>query len=309
MAIMTVTGIRTTAVLSRGPRWLSMLVIPILLVLTVPPLKAAQAPAHHPSGERLQGPRFQSEKAPGSTEASPDRDRLTSSAQSDPDQQAGFVGVREEAEQILEEGEYQTRSPDGQDGTGRKKNTTDRDAGGTESQRSEGDEGLDPGSMFALGSLLRVFVWGVVAAVVVFLLYAIISSLRRNRGATAGEDTEEEEEDDRPAVDRSGMEQVMQEADELAQEGRYTEAIRAMFLDATRRIEEVRPFRLEKSSTNREYLAQLEDGDPFRKLCAVLVQAVDRFYYGGQSCEQSDYDRCRDVWKNVQERTRSEGAR
>lgn len=97
-----------------------------------------------------------------------------------------------------------------------------------------------------------------------------------------------------------------EQAKQLAASGSLIEAIRLLLHASLFRLEDSfdRPFR--RSTTNREYLRK------YRKLpilneVKLLVETIDRKWYGEEVCEQQDYERCREAHATIVEMIRLHG--
>lgn len=97
-----------------------------------------------------------------------------------------------------------------------------------------------------------------------------------------------------------------QQATKLAEMGNHIEAIRLLLRASLFRLEESfeRPFR--RSTTNREYLRK------YRKLpvldeIKLLVDTIDRKWYGEEDCEPQDYERCRQAHATIVDLIRLHG--
>ncbi|MBD3673262.1 MAG: DUF4129 domain-containing protein [Planctomycetaceae bacterium] len=91
-----------------------------------------------------------------------------------------------------------------------------------------------------------------------------------------------------------------EQATQLASVGSFIEAVRLLLRASLFRLEESfeRPFR--RSTTNREYLRK------YRKLPVInevklLVETVDRKWYGEEICLREDYEQCREAHATIVE--------
>ena len=213
-----------------------------------------------------------------------------------------------QALEILQEGGYQQEVPN-LNAEGERPEDGDEETGNQQQDVTDA-EGSEERFGAMVGGVLDLLLWVGVLVACAGALYVLVRVL-----AQGGQELEDEPESMDEAgvvedqdIDRSGMEETLSNADELAREGRYTDAIRRMFMDATERIERDLDVSLSKSDTNHEYLERIPGTGDVQELCRKLVTAVDRFYYGGRPCDESDYRRCRTVWEKVQNRSGSAGS-
>ncbi len=193
--------------------------------------------------------------------------------------------LREKARRILSNDEYQKEMVSPERRTDRRKRRR--------SERNETRTVNRTGG--APGEVLELFAWGILIVVGVGLLVAVVYRVivDRDRKDSTGSESQEDE------LDREDMKSVMKEAEELAMDGSYTAAVRYMLRDAADRISNHRNISLPDSATNLEYLRRLPENSPLKKLVGILVQALDRCYYGGRECREEDFEKCRSAWKKV----------
>jgi Arc/MetJ family transcription regulator len=107
----------------------------------------------------------------------------------------------------------------------------------------------------------------------------------------------------KPEVDLSDEAgaRALEEADLLASGRAYLDAVRRLFLEAAGRIERARQIPLARAETNEEYLSKLRPARSLHEVMGVLASVIDSSYYGGRACEEADWVRCRDSWRNAVE--------
>ncbi len=215
----------------------------------------------------------------------------------------------EQAREILEEGDFQRDPPD-IGATGQRSGEEAGDTSGSEGNQSGEDAmvGMEYlGWLRYLGAVLNVLMWVAIVLVIGgagYILFRAFQSETEDADEPPGPETGDDPAVTAQSLDADEMQRTLADADELARDGRYTDAIRRMFLDAVDRIERELDVPLAMSETNHEYLDRIRETD-VRHLCEKLVLAVDRFYYGGETCAEADYRDCRRIWKKVQNRARS----
>lgn len=122
-------------------------------------------------------------------------------------------------------------------------------------------------------------IWILVAILAAFLVYMIASIAYKKRKAESGTADGGLIDDDE--VDRSSDEWLTQ-ADKLANEGRFREAVRCLYLASLIRLDEAKILRFERHETNWEHLYRYKDAPG--RLAAFdltpLTQQFDQIWYG-----------------------------
>jgi hypothetical protein len=143
---------------------------------------------------------------------------------------------------------------------------------------------------------------GVALAMVVLGLILYLTSPRSPRApkseTVAGTEKPTAENDARQVLEESPA-VLWRQADTLAGEGRFREAVRALYLAILALLHQQRLIRFEPMRTNGEYVRQVrlseqaptELHEPFEQLTRMFETA----WYGERSCESSDYHSCRDL--------------
>jgi hypothetical protein len=100
---------------------------------------------------------------------------------------------------------------------------------------------------------------------------------------------------------------LWKQADDLARQGNFLGAVRALYLAVLAQLHSVRLIRYERTRTNGEYVAQLRPQpavqQPFRDLTAVF----DLKWYGERACRPDDYTACRDFADHIRQEARLHG--
>ena len=122
-------------------------------------------------------------------------------------------------------------------------------------------------------------------ALTVHIVWTLIASIRQ--GGRRG--LKRPLSQDEPA-DPEELEAAAQGAEE---DGQHLEAIRLLFRAALLRIERAEEKRLRAGLTNRELMRRYRSS-PLRDPLQLLVETIDRKWFGGETCESADYQRCRD---------------
>jgi len=169
------------------------------------------------------------------------------------------------------------------------------------------DRGLAPigrffkwiGSFFPDAAYARILLWIVIAAGAAALLWLLYNRIRYGewrlrlpRLATPREIPAEEEW--RP--EEAGARSWLEEADALAREGRFAEAIHHLLFRSIEDIAHRRPQLVRPALTSRELAAS--DGIPgkARELFAGIARLVERSLFGGRPVHEGDWRRAREAY-------------
>jgi hypothetical protein len=139
--------------------------------------------------------------------------------------------------------------------------------------------------------LLRFLLWGTVILGVLVIVWSLRDSLpvfSRSRKIVAREEAP------LSSVPSSRMEEAQIEADDLARQGHYSEAMHLLLLKSLNEIRRQLGINFAVSLTSREILRRIQLSDIGRRALAAIIQAVERIYFGGQEAGQADYAECRD---------------
>jgi hypothetical protein len=155
------------------------------------------------------------------------------------------------------------------------------------------------GSFFPDAAYARVLLWVVIGLGAAAILWALYNRLRHGewrfrmpRLASAG-DLEPEEE---WAPAEAGARSWLEEADALAREGRFAEAIHHLLFRSVEDIASRRPTLVRPALTSRE-LASAE-GIPARarELFAGIARLVERSLFGGRAVRERDWLKAREAY-------------
>jgi hypothetical protein len=138
----------------------------------------------------------------------------------------------------------------------------------------------------ALGTLAKVLLWGFAAAAAAYLIFMAWNRWGRPGAAL------------RPAVVAAPRAPIelgapAQEADALAAQGRYAEAVHHLLLMTLEALVAARGAGLPPAFTSREILARIEMGEGARAALRGLVDAVERMIFAGRPATAADYASCR----------------
>ena len=140
----------------------------------------------------------------------------------------------------------------------------------------------------SLGGLLEILVW--IALFV--LLGTVIASIIRNRRAP--EATIEPTVEADTSAPAAALEKPRTEAERLADEGRYEEAIHHLLLETIEALAQARKGGLPDSWTSREIERGLPMPDPAREPFSHLVGAVESSLFGGRPVGEAEWLACQE---------------
>jgi hypothetical protein len=161
--------------------------------------------------------------------------------------------------------------------------------------------GPNIGGLAQLGWIILAAIGGVVLALAAVLLWQHRGSWKRKAapvqtGAVAAtvEDLLGQAELSAPAL-------LWQQADELARQGRFLDAVRSLYLAVLALLHRSNLIRYERTRTNGEYVRQLRGKgnptlvDPFRRLTRVF----ELKWYGERGAAAADFDHCRGMAEEI----------
>lgn len=157
---------------------------------------------------------------------------------------------------------------------------------------------LEPVARFieAIAPVLVWVFWGGVAIVVALILYVIVTEImRRMPGRKKKEAVEPQPAPQyRPAVARAKA--LLEEADRLAAEGRYSEAARVLLHRSIEDLERVFSLAIGPGLTSRE-IARLDPLSPQgRDVFSGIARAVEMSLFGGRPLGAGDFATCREAY-------------
>lgn len=158
------------------------------------------------------------------------------------------------------------------------------------------------GSFLPDAPIARIFLWSVLALAAAAILWAIYQRLRtgewqlpRLRRARLAEPelNEEWSPEFAPAVE------WLQEADAMAEQGRYAEAIHHLLFRSIEDISRRRPDSVRPALTSREIGAAAAIPVRARDLFVSIVRLVERSLFGGQSVGREDWTNARAAYADL----------
>jgi len=144
------------------------------------------------------------------------------------------------------------------------------------------------------GSGIKWFLWIFAAAIVIWIVVALVRQyghLLRWRKKDEARKAWPAEQDWRPTVAQAR--QLLSEADALAGQGRYAEAVHLLLLRSIEDIELHRPRLLRRAQTSREIAILNELPEAARSAFRGIARAVERSRFAGETIDAAEFARCR----------------
>ena len=146
-------------------------------------------------------------------------------------------------------------------------------------------------ALSAAGPVLKIVFWAAVAAGVAGLLWVIVrdlpfaAALRRKPkpGATPGVW--------RPEAEAARA--LLEDADRLAEGGRFADAIHLLLFRSIDDIAARRPGAVRAALTSRDIVEAAPLSDAGRRAFRVIAEAVERSFFAGRPAARADFERCR----------------
>ena len=139
--------------------------------------------------------------------------------------------------------------------------------------------------------------WLIGAIVVAMILVFLVNALQNRSGFRINRDREQQEPElvETPvrAGPRAEDERTVQEADALAAEGRFTEAIHLLLLVAMDRLKQELGARVAPALTGREVLGLAPIPTTAAAPLGRMVLLSEIKHFGGRAAARRDYDQCR----------------
>ena len=195
--------------------------------------------------------------------------------------------IRAAVEEVLGNGRFQTELP-----------------GAAEPEEAEAAP--EPSWRFDLPDgvfgLARVLMWLLVGAggllLVIFVINEVSSFSLRRRGRSA--QPEEPAAPSGSVAPGSGSGLSLDEADRLAREGRYAEALHMLLLDCFAQLRRLRfDAVIAPSLTSRELARRLTLPEQSARALSAIVSAVELSHFGGRLPGEDDYNRCRQDYLQI----------
>jgi hypothetical protein len=138
--------------------------------------------------------------------------------------------------------------------------------------------------------VLKIVFWAGVALGAVALVWVIVRDLpfarvlRRRKAMVAPMDWRPE-----PGAAHA----LLEDADRLAQAGRFADAIHLILFRSIEDIGKKRPDAVRAAFTSRDIVEAAPLSETGRSAFRLITEAVERSFFGGRPAEAADFDRCR----------------
>jgi hypothetical protein len=144
--------------------------------------------------------------------------------------------------------------------------------------------------------LIRFMLWGAVIVGIVVIVWSLRDSLpviSRSRKIIAPEQAP-------TAMAQSNrMDEAQLEADDLARQGHYGEAMHVLLLKSLNEIRRQLGISFAVSLTSREILRRVQLSDVGRQSLSAIIRSVELTYFGGEDAGQNDYSDCRSNFETL----------
>lgn len=157
------------------------------------------------------------------------------------------------------------------------------------------------GGFFPDAAYVQILLWSVIAIGAAAILWALYNRIRhgewrlRPPRLTSVEVTATEEE---WAPEAAGARSWLEEADALAREGRFAEAIHHLLFRSVEDIANRRPALVRPALTSRELAAAQAIPAQARSLFAGIARLVERSLFGGRAVKEDDWLRAREAYSD-----------
>lgn len=138
--------------------------------------------------------------------------------------------------------------------------------------------------------------WVLVALVVVFVIYLVVRTI----GPLAGRNHKNRAAQTVPEwqPDREESIALLEDADALAAEGRFDEAVHTLLIRSVRQIAEARPDWVEPSSTARELAALPALSDAARRAFGTISERVEASLFALRALDRTDWEVARKAYSD-----------
>jgi hypothetical protein len=144
----------------------------------------------------------------------------------------------------------------------------------------------------ALQPLFEVLFWlGVAALAALIVFFVARDALRHHRSKVPKPEGEDTATDWRPAV--ACARALLSDADRLAAEGRFGEAVHLLLYRSLEEIEAKRPHTLKPALTSRDIVSLKALPAAARRALGRLVETVEWSFFGGRRVDAKDFSQCR----------------
>jgi hypothetical protein len=143
---------------------------------------------------------------------------------------------------------------------------------------------------------IRFMLWGTVIVGVTVIVWSLRDSLpviSRSRKIIAPEQAPTK------VAQSNRMDEAQVEADDLARQGHYGEAMHVLLLKSLNELRRQLGISFAVSLTSREILRRVQLPDLGRQSLTAIIRSVERTYFGGEDAGQNDYADCRSHFETL----------
>ncbi len=157
------------------------------------------------------------------------------------------------------------------------------------------------GSFMPDAPYARIFLWTIIVLLALLLLWMVVDRIRhgiwrlpRRRRAAVADRVAMQDEDWTPQA--APARAWLEEADRLAAEGCYAEAVHHLLLRSVEDLARRRPRAVRPALTSRDLAGAPDIPAAPRRLFAEIAAAVERSLFGGQPIGMDEWGRCRSAY-------------
>jgi hypothetical protein len=145
--------------------------------------------------------------------------------------------------------------------------------------------------------VFEVLFWVAIALLVGLILYFVVREVVRHYRREAGAETAKDNNvpDWRPPVAQARA--LLSDADRLAAEGRYAEAIHLLLFRSIEDLDARRPHTVKPALTSRDILDLQALPSVARQALSRLVRTVEWSFFGGRLVDAADFSACRRAYE------------
>lgn len=148
--------------------------------------------------------------------------------------------------------------------------------------------------------IVRYLLWAIVIVGIPVIVWSLRGSLQlvgRSRKIVV-----QEEGASSPSLEQSNrMTEARLEADDLARQGRYGEAMHLLLLNSLSEMRRQLGISFAISLTSREIVRRVQMPDTGRDSLTAIIRSVERTHFGGEDADQADYSDCRIHFENLKQ--------
>jgi heme exporter protein D len=157
--------------------------------------------------------------------------------------------------------------------------------------RGGGDYSSRPGNAAAgLGTVFQFLVWGAIAVALLLIILAVANEVLRRRREPPAPEAPKGREEEAP---KAALVRPLDDAERLAQEGRFAEAIHVLLLRTFQELTRAAGVTIAPSWTSREVLGKIWLAPDAREALVELVHVVELTWFGDDVPGEGDWLRCR----------------